>query len=131
MTIDSPCPDRHHSPKFSAGQWSCADCANNKRQSEMAAAISRALDARDRGMAVAVIAHPDEASRVAAAIRRLAASGRPFSANDARSLHGVRGGVVGATFTALKTAGEIKPVGAETSTDRGTHGKTVALWVAA
>lgn len=125
------CKNRHHSPRFSSGRWSCDDCTNNVRQNEQAAAISRAMEARDRGMSVAVAAHPDEASRVAAAIRTLAATGRPFSANDARHLHGVKGGVVGATFTALKTAGEIKPVGAETSTDRGTHGKPVALWVAA
>ena len=129
--MTTPCLNRAHSPKVSAGYWRCDDCTNSVRQPEQAAAISRAMEARDRGMSVAVAAHPDEASRVAAAIRTLAATGRPFSANDARHLHGVKGGVVGATFTALKTAGEIKPVGAETSTDRGTHGKPVALWVAA
>lgn len=80
-------------------------------------------------MARAAAAHPNDASKVAAAIRQLAATGRPFSANDARALHGVRGGVVGATFNALKAEGLIKPVGAETSTDKGTHGKTVARWI--
>jgi hypothetical protein len=79
-------------------------------------------------MARATSAHPDERARVEAAIRKLAASGREFSANAARAIHGVRGPVVGATFNALRAEGLIEPVGAETSTDRGTHGKTVARW---
>lgn len=81
------------------------------------------------GMARATSARPDEGQLVEAAIRRLAATGKPFSANDARDIHGVRGGVVGATFNALKADGVIKPVGEEKSNDRGTHGKPVALWV--
>lgn len=129
--MTTPCPNRHHSPKLSAGHWSCDDCTNNVRQNEQAAAISRAMEARDRGMSVAVAAHPDEASRVAAAIRRLAATGRPFSANDARDLHGVKGGVVGATFTALRKEGVIKPVGDEVSTDAGTHGHRIYRWIGA
>lgn len=77
----------------------------------------------------ALAAHPDERSKVEAAIRRLAASGREFSANDARALHGVSGGVVGATFTAMRQLGVIRPVGHETSTKGNTHGKPVARWV--
>lgn len=50
------CKLRHHSPKFSAGSWRCPDCTNNVRQNEQAAAISRAMEARDRGMSVAVAA---------------------------------------------------------------------------
>lgn len=129
--MTTPCLNRHHSPRFSSGRWSCDDCRNNVRQPEHSAAISRAMEARDRGMSVAVAAHPDEASRVAAAIRTLAATGRPFSANDARHLHGVKGGVVGATFTALHLSGEIEPVGEETSTDKGTHGKRINRWIGA
>lgn len=79
-------------------------------------------------MAASLSARPDDAAQVEAVVRRLAASGRPFSANDARQLHGVRGGVVGATFNALRAAGVIEYVGAEPSTDRGTHGKSVGLW---
>lgn len=73
-------------------------------------------------------AHPDDRAKVEAAIRQLAATGRPFSANDARALHGVKGGVVGATFTALRQAGVIRACGDETSTDPGTHGHRIFLW---
>ena len=82
-------------------------------------------------MAAATAAHPTEAARVEAVIRQLAATGKPFSANDARELHGVKGGVVGATFNALRAERVIKPVGSEGSTDKGTHGKPVALWIGA
>lgn len=120
------CPNASHSPRLVAGVgWQCKDCDENKPAHPLAAAMA----ARDAGMARATAAHPDEASRVAAAIRRLAATGRPFSANDARQLHGVRGGVVGATFNALRAEGLIEPVGSETSTDKGTHGKSVARWI--
>lgn len=122
----TPCPNRAHSPKLAAGTWRCDDCTEGRQPSPLATAIA----ARDEAMSRASSAHPDEASRVADAIRRLAATGRPFSANDARNLHGVKGGVVGATFNALRTEGLIQPVGAETSTDRGTHGKAVTRWIA-
>lgn len=82
------------------------------------------------GMAVA-LSKTSESERVEAAIRQLARGGKPFSANDARQIHGVRGGVVGATFNALRAEKVIRPVGEETSTDRGTHGKRVALWIGA
>ena len=81
------------------------------------------------GMARASSAHPTESQLVESAVRRLAASGKPFSANDAREIHGVRGGVVGATFNALRAEGVIRAVGSEGSNDRGTHGKAVALWI--
>ena len=87
------------------------------------------LAAKDRGQAVASAAHPDERSRVEAAIRQLAATGKPFSANDARALHGVKGGVVGAAFTALRKEGVIQACGDETSTDEGTHGHRIYRWV--
>lgn len=125
--MNAPCRNRAHSPRLAAGSWSCPDCIAGTQPSPLAAAIA----ARDEALSRTSAAHPDEAARVAAAIKQLAATGRPFSANDARQIHGVRGGVVGATFTALKTTGVIKPVGSETSTDKGTHGKSVALWTAA
>lgn len=122
------CTIRHHSPRLVAGTgWTCPDCESNKPAHPLAAALA----ARDAGMARATSAHPDEASRVAAAIRQLAAQGRPFSANDARAIHGVRGGVVGATFTALRKEGVIKPVGDEVSTDKGTHGHRIYRWIGA
>lgn len=105
----------------------CPGCGFHlKRQQCACAAIAAGASA----MTSAITASPDEAARVEAAIRQLAATGRPFSANDAREIHGVKGGVVGATFGALKSAGVIRCIGGEASTDRGTHGKTVARWVA-
>lgn len=125
------CPDTSHSPKLVAGTgWTCPDCDQGRQPSPLAR-IHAAIAERDAGMARATSAHPDEASRVAAAIRQLAAQGRPFSANDAREIHGVKGGVVGATFTALRKEGVIKPVGDEISTDKGTHGHRIYRWIGA
>lgn len=89
------------------------------------------LAAKAVGMARATSAHPTDAQKVEAAIRQLAATGRPFSANDARLIHGVKGGVVGATFNALRSEGVIRPVGDEVSTDKGTHGHRIFRWVGA
>jgi hypothetical protein len=94
----------------------CADCG---------------LAGKAQGQSQATAARPSDAARVEAAIRRLAATGKPFSANDARVIHGVKGGVVGATFTALRKEGVIRAVGDETSTDRGTHGHRIYRWVGA
>jgi len=87
------------------------------------------LAAKAAGQARASAAHPDERARVDAAIRQLAATGRPFSANQAREIHGVRGGVVGAAFTAARKAGLIRRIGREASTDPGTHGHEIGQWV--
>lgn len=84
--------------------------------------------AKDAGQARTSAAHPDERAAVDAAIRQLAATGRPFSSNDARPLHNVSGPVVGAAFTAAAKAGLIKRIGYEPSTDPGTHGHPVAIW---
>lgn len=123
--MTTPCRNLAHSPRLHGTTWSCPDCTAGTAPSPLAAALA----ARDEAMARATAAHPDERARVEAAIRQLAATGRPFSANDARAIHGAKGGVVGAVFNALRTEGLIVPVGAETSTDRGTHGKSVAKWV--
>lgn len=76
-------------------------------------------------------AHPDDRARVEAAVRELAATGRPFSANSARPMHGCTGPVVGAVFSALASEGLIRRVGYVASTDPGTHAHPVAEWVAA
>lgn len=80
------------------------------------------------GQSRATDAHPADRAAVDAAIRQLAATGKPFSANQARQIHGVKGGVVGAAFTAAHKAGLIRPVGDETSTDAGTHGHRIFRW---
>lgn len=89
------------------------------------------LAAKAQGQSLATAAHPTEAAAVDAAIRRLAATGRPFSANDARVIHGVTGGVVGARFTAARKAGLIVHVGYEQSSKASTHAHPVAIWRAA
>lgn len=81
-----------------------------------------------RGMSAASNARPSDRAAVDAAIRRLAAEGKPFSANQARAIHHVRGPVVGAAFQAAAKAGLIVKVGFEPSTDPGTHAHPVAMW---
>lgn len=125
MTDPTPCPKRHHSPRYDSRGWRCTDCDNGVAASPLMAAFA----ARDAGMSRAVASQSDQGARVAAAIRQLAATHQPFSANSARDIHGVRGPVVGATFNALRTEGLIRPVGEETSTDKGTHGKRVTTWI--
>lgn len=89
------------------------------------------LAAKARGQAATTAAHPDERALVEAAIRAAAATGRPFSANSIRSAHGVRGPVVGATFTALRQAGVIRPRGDVTSTGASANGHRIFEWEAA
>jgi hypothetical protein len=81
-----------------------------------------------QGQARTSAAHPDDRAAVDAAIAQLAASGQPFSANDARPLHNVTGPVVGAAFQAAAKSGLIVRVGYEASTDPGTHAHPVATW---
>jgi hypothetical protein len=83
------------------------------------------------GQAQASAAHPDDRAKVDAAIRQLASTRREFSSNDARRLHGVRGPVVGAAFSAAAKAGLIRRIGYEPSTDPDTHSHPVAVWRAA
>lgn len=80
------------------------------------------------GMAIATAARPDDRAKVDAAIRQLAATGKPFSSNDARPLHNVTGPVVGAAFQAAAKSGLIVRVGYEASTQPGTHAHPVATW---
>lgn len=104
----------------------CTACGYH-RPTQSCACIG--LKEKSRGQAIATAAHSEDAVKVDAAIRQLAATGRPFSANDARALHGIKGGVVGARFTSAHKAGLIRPVGDETSTDKGTHGHRIFRWV--
>lgn len=90
--------------------------------------VALGLQLAAEGMAAASVAHPDDAARVMAAIKRLAATGREFSANDSRPLHGVTGGVVGAQFTAAIKANIIRPVGSEPGSVSA-HGKPIYRYV--
>lgn len=99
----------------------CVECARKQ--------LTTAIRLKHRGQALASAAHPDDRAKVDAAIRQLAATGREFSSNEARGLHGVAGPVVGAAFTAARKAGLIRAVGFTTSTDPGTHAHHVRLWL--
>lgn len=120
MTTCDQCQQQLYPCDTLSGHTTCVECARRN--------IASAIRLRDRGQSLASAAHPDDRAKVEAAIRKLAASGRPFSANDARSLHGVAGGVVGATFTALNKAGVIRPAGDDTSTGASAHGHRIFRW---
>ena len=104
----------------------CSGCGYHKPTQGCACEGQRLKAA---GQSIATAAHPDDRAKVDAAIKRLAATGRPFSANDARQLHGVKGGVVGAAFTAARKAGLIKRIGREPSSAASTHGHEIGQWV--
>lgn len=106
------------------GHTTCVECVRRN--------LDHAIRLKHRGQSISSAAHPDDRARVDAAIKQLAATGKPFSANDARQIHGVRGGVVGAAFGAMKNAGVIKPAGnLVRSTSAETHGHHVFQWIGA
>ena len=78
-------------------------------------------------------ASADDKARIDAAIRRWAATGREFSANDLRSeFAGVSGPVVGGRFNAAAKRGLIRDTGRRVpSTLASTNGHEVRLWVGA
>lgn len=104
----------------------CANGYDHDRQPGMCPCAG--LAAKSTGQALASAAHPDERAAVDAAIRQAAASGLPFSANSIRHLHGVKGGVVGAAFSAAKNAGLIEACGDDTSSSESTHGHRIFRW---
>lgn len=104
----------------------CPDCGFHVATQGCACAGNAA---KAQGQAIATNARLDDAGRVDAAIRLLAATGREFSSNEARGLHGVTGPVVGARFTAARKAGLIRSVGFTESTAESTHAHPVRLWV--
>lgn len=65
------------------------------------------------------------------AIRAVAERGRAFSANDVRPLlpPGIRPALIGARFLAASKRKAIVHVGMVASTDPGTHGHRVSLWL--
>lgn len=69
--------------------------------------------------------------RVDAAIRRLAATGREFSANDMRAdLAGITGPIVGGRFNAAASAGLIKKSGNRVRSNlASTHSHELLCWI--
>jgi len=78
-------------------------------------------------------ASTDERARIDAAIRKVAARGVEFSANDVRPLIAdAHGPLVGARFNALARAGIIRDTGVRVkSTQAATHAHEVRVWVGA
>lgn len=81
---------------------------------------------------VEAAADPDLRAMVDEEIRRAAAQGKTFSANDFRHmLPDDVGPLMGARFLAAAKAGLIRHVGYEASTKASTHAHDVKTWVAA
>lgn len=87
--------------------------------------------AKESGIAAANSASADVKTRIDSAIRRLASSGREFSANDLRAdLVDVPGPTVGGRFNALARAGVIAPTGNRVPSNLGsTHGHELKCWI--
>lgn len=109
----------------------CPDCGFDIKHQGCACA---GLAARNEVLPAVTEAHPDEARRLEVAIRRLAATGRVFSANapELRFIVAkMHGPVVGSTFGHLSRAGVIRKVGTEPSTLTSTKGHDIKTWVGA
>lgn len=86
--------------------------------------------AKSRGINAADDAAPDDVKdRIDAAIRRWAAKGVEFSANDVRPEFNVTGAVVGGRFNVAARAGLIVDTGKRVASTLGsTHGHEVRVW---
>ena len=105
-----------------AGHSTCVECER------------KALARKDAVLtAVNAAAPADVKARIDAAILKLAATGRPFSANDCRSLFpDVKGAVIGGRFNALGHAGRIRKTGDRVPSTLGnTNGHEIHVWRAA
>ena len=91
----------------------------------------RAAARKTSGIAATNGATPiDVKARIDAAIRKWAASGREFSANDLRHEFGVTGPVVGGRFNAAARAGLIRDTGRRVPSTKGsTNGHEVRVWI--
>lgn len=85
------------------------------------------------GITAANTAAPEDVkARIDAAIKRWAAKGVEFSANDLRSEFEVTGAVVGGRFNVAARAGLIVDTGKRVASTLGsTHGHEVRVWVGA
>lgn len=93
---------------------------------------AEAVAERDRVLAEVEVAKRRVINAGLEVLRRWAAKGRPFSANDVRAelrTVGVESASMGALFNAAKKAKIIRSVGREQSTDIGTHGKDVTRYI--
>lgn len=97
--------------------------------------IAEACALRDAGMAQAEDNASDwDINLYDQAIRYMAQTGQPFSANDIRPL--LPGdincrGLAGARFSAAYTRQEIRPVGERSSLKPNTHNKRINVWIGA
>lgn len=90
-----------------------------------------AEDAKEQGMArVDAAADPAIKDRIDATIRRWAARGMEFSANDLRAEYGDLGNVVGSRFSVAAKRGLIRDTGKRIPSNlASTHSAEVRVWV--
>lgn len=89
------------------------------------------ISARNTILPAVSAAHPDESARLESAIRRLAASGREFSANAPELrfiVSAMPGPLVGSVFARLSKAGVIVKRGHEVSNLPSTKGHEIRTW---
>lgn len=126
--MTTPCRNRTHSPTLAGGRWSCAMCETAPVELPQ----SHVAQVKARTLAAVNDAAPDDIkARIDAAILRLAATGREFSANDCRhEFPGVNTAVIGGRFSALGFAKRIRKTGQKVPSTLGnTHGHEIHVWV--
>lgn|GEM_PF-4397744 len=111
----------------------CPDCgAHIRTQGRNGGCLSTGQRLAAQGMARTTSAHPSAVEIIDAAIARRIAGGKPFSANDLRGelthLTPEERPVIGARINAHRN--KMRALGEEKSTDPGTHGKKVTIWLA-
>lgn len=108
----------------------CQSCGWAIREQGHSITCAEGATRRDRAFDATTAAHTDDAAKVDAVLADFIRRGTEFSSNDTRArLAGVKGSVIGARFNAAARSRQIKRVGYTPSTDPGTHGHPVAVWM--
>lgn len=124
-----PCPRclfKVHPIALDAPSGLCSSCDLALLEQQWAKARAAKAEGIERADRAARI---EKRAQIDAAIRQIAARGRPFSANDLRHLVPNAGPLMGARFNAAAKAGFIKRIGYVPSTDEGTHAHPIAQWM--
>ena len=108
----------------------CQSCGCHIEKQGHSIACAEGAIRRDHALGATTAAHLDDAAKVDAVLADFIRRGREFSSNDTRArLAGVKGSVIGARFNAAARSRQIRRVGYTPSTDPGTHGHPVAVWL--
>jgi hypothetical protein len=94
--------------------------------------LEEGIALRDRGMALASLAEPEEwKQRARGCLSYLIGLGTPFTADDLRELIGdpEHVNVVGALFSAAAKAGKIRCLGTRPSTRPERHANSQRIWI--